>query len=105
VFSKFLVGRDGGRRGGAGRSRDARQSCGGAFVPSGKNDKIAAVLRSREVRCMRVRRYRALPTLVCDDCRVKRSIYDNAAIVTLRKLLSCIDVRALPQACRTCVPR
>ena len=45
------------------------------FVPSGKNDKDAAVLRNREVRCMHVQRYRAPPTVVCDDARVKFWIY------------------------------
>jgi hypothetical protein len=50
---------------------------------------------------MHVRRYRALPTLVGEDCRVNLSLSDNAVIVTQRKMLSCIEVRMLPQSCRT----
>jgi hypothetical protein len=100
VFSRYLVDKGGGGRGCAGRSHDAPRYRCGAWIPSGKNDKGAAMLRSREVRCMHVQRYRAWPTVVRPYPGVKFPISENAATVTLRKMLSCTEVRLLPQSCR-----
>ncbi|HYM85794.1 MAG TPA: hypothetical protein VET30_03565 [Pseudoxanthomonas sp.] len=58
-------------------------------------------MRSREVRCMHVQYYRALPTLVRDERHVKRSVSDNAVIVTQGKMLSCIEVHMPLPSCRT----